>query len=103
MNIKISSLERLTKEKVLYDKELDEHEEEVKKLQKRVETEKSNEEVRYDLKTAIRIRDETARMIPSVKSKMREVMADLKSYLKSNGSESDEKAQKAIGEAKKQL
>lgn len=103
MNIKISALQRITKEKKLYEEELSEHEQNVKSLQAKYDADKSNEELKYTLKTSVKIRDETKRMIPNVQSKIREILLDLKSYLKNSGNEGDSKAKSVIEDAEKEL
>ncbi|VEU21801.1 DEKNAAC102625 [Brettanomyces naardenensis] len=98
LQIKTNALQRLTKESVLYSEELKEHEEQVQKLEAQVESDKDNEELKYSLKTAIKIRDETSRMVPHIKAKIQEIVDDIKSYLKSNPSENDETVKKILEE-----
>ena len=103
LNIKTSALQRITKEKKLYEEELSENEQNVKSIQAKYDADKSNEDLKYTLKTAVKIRDETKRMIPNVQSKIKEILDDLKGYLKNSGNEGDDKAKKAIEAAEKEL
>ncbi|QOU20422.1 hypothetical protein BRETT_005079 [Brettanomyces bruxellensis] len=103
LNIKTSALQRITKEKKLYEEELSENEQNVKSIQAKYDADKSNEDLKYTLKTAVKIRDETKRMIPNVQAKIKEILEDLKGYLKNSGNEGDAKAKKAIEAAEKEL
>ncbi|QPG74960.1 hypothetical protein FOA43_002299 [Brettanomyces nanus] len=103
IQIKASALQRLSKEKSIYEQELKENEEEVKKIEAQMTTasDKEKEDLKYTLKVAVRIRDESKRMIPNIKAKTQEVLKDLKEYLMTNGSENDDTVKKVIKEAER--
>lgn len=101
IQIKTSALQRLCKEEANYKEDLKQETARVTKLQRLVSQDASNEDLQYSLKTAIKIRDETARMVPNVNAKIKTVLVDLKSSIK--GSSDNEDADRAIAEAESLL
>ncbi|KAH3665401.1 hypothetical protein OGAPHI_003585 [Ogataea philodendri] len=102
IQIKSNSLQRLLKDKRLYKEELKEHESTIETFQEKLRLDESNEELQYSLKNAIRIKEETERLIPNVSSKIREVLTDLKDYLSSHSNETSDTIKKLILEADKE-
>ncbi|ESW98417.1 hypothetical protein KL918_005140 [Ogataea parapolymorpha] len=102
IQIKSNALQRLLKDKKLYKEELREHEDTVADLQGKLKIDESNEELQYTLKNAIKIKDETQRLILNVNGKVREVLQDLKEYVGSHPGESSDAIKKLIIEADKE-
>lgn len=101
--IKVSALSRLLKDKHLYVEELKEHEQYVKVLEEKLEADAADEETKYIHKSAVQIKDETERMIPSVNSKIKEVLDDLKSLLSSDSEGIDENISKVMAHAEDEI
>ncbi|CDK27941.1 unnamed protein product [Kuraishia capsulata CBS 1993] len=75
--IKANALTRLVKEKKLYYQELEEHKQELERLQKQPDSE-------YEVKVQQRIVDETQRLIPTLDTKIETTLNGLKEYLADN-------------------
>ncbi|ODV86083.1 hypothetical protein CANARDRAFT_28120 [[Candida] arabinofermentans NRRL YB-2248] len=103
LQIKSSALQRLLKEKKLYQEEVEESDQTIIKYQAQLVGEPGNEELEYTLKNAIKIRDETKRLLPSIDGKIQEILTSLKEYLKSEVGESSEETTNLIKAAELEL
>lgn len=95
LEIKVRALQRLCKEEIFYQQELEEQKALVNKLKEdpAVDT--------YDLKKQVEIQEDTERLLPELYKKIRQFREDLEKYVSSyDGNEDLGPAQTALSKAK---
>ncbi|GMG55902.1 unnamed protein product [Ambrosiozyma monospora] len=106
LQIKSNALKRLLKDKKAYQQEIKDHEASIAKLETSLKSTTAgteSEEQQYTLKNLIKIKDETIRLLPSLNSKLEEILNDLKSYLSVNEQESNDEIKSLISETEASL
>ncbi|KAF2422457.1 tubulin-specific chaperone-like protein Rbl2 [Tothia fuscella] len=100
--IATSSLKRLIKEEASYHKELSQQESRIKKL----EAGSEDENAEYQLKQEKRALEETKAVLPSMKQKIVDGLAQLEAQIEANADAAEgdiTKAKEVVGEAKEAL
>ncbi|KAI5958806.1 RBL2 [Candida theae] len=82
LQIKVSALKRLIKEKDMYQREVSEQEQYVNQL-------KANNGDEYELKKQVEVLDESKRMVPQVSKKIEELKKSLSEYLENYTGDED--------------
>ncbi|XP_057305547.1 tubulin-specific chaperone A-like [Hydractinia symbiolongicarpus] len=100
LTIKSGVVKRLSKEKVMYEKEFQQHEE-------KIETMKKEEKDEYDIKKMIEVKNESAAMIPDCTRRLQKAQDELAALLEEEKSlaetEEYKTAESILKDAKEQV